>query len=51
MENLDLKLDPNNVIEIGEDEFKSFEKQINNDCNVIVTHLPLKLLKNSMKRI
>ncbi len=32
MENLDLKLDPNNVIEIGEDEFNSIEKQINNDC-------------------
>lgn len=33
MENLDLKLDLNNVIEIGEDEYKLFEKQINNDCN------------------
>lgn len=33
MENLDLNLDLNNVIEIGEDEFKSIEKQINNDCN------------------
>ena len=32
MENLDLKLGPNNVIEIGEDEFNSIEKQINNDC-------------------
>lgn len=29
MENLDL----NHTIEMGEDEFKSIEKQINNDCN------------------